>query len=211
MFAPQWLQNVSIWFKQLVLYDTKTFIIIRGWNLICCNQMERNIYNEVLRIRLSTILNPMGDIQVYYTLSSVVAASIAPFRWGWLRGIWPHYHVISAGSGPKTSTSGVRRSTVWDSWRLKLISHEHSEVWICMHQEPKIFCDHFHWQRWNKPLRGRDSSVGRARDSWWGSPGFDSRCGRPLLSGWVSIIWQKSWSSRSVSCVAARKIVRRQS
>ena len=49
--------------------------------------MERNIYNEVVRIRLSTILNPMADIQVDYTLSSVVAASIAPFRWGWLHGI----------------------------------------------------------------------------------------------------------------------------
>ena len=38
---------------------------------------------------------------------------------------------------------------------------------------------------------GRGSSVGRARDSWWGGPGFDSRCGRPLPTGWVgvSIMW----------------------
>ena len=40
-------------------------------------------------------------------------------------------------------------------------------------------------------FRGRGSSVGRARDSWWGGPGFDSRCGRPLPTGWVgvSIMW----------------------
>ena len=38
---------------------------------------------------------------------------------------------------------------------------------------------------------GRGSSVGRARDSWWGDPGFDPRCGRPLPTGWVgdSIMW----------------------
>ena len=29
------------------------------------------------------------------------------------------------------------------------------------------------------------------RDSWWGGPGFDSCCGRPLATGWVgvSIMW----------------------
>ena len=36
-------------------------------------------------------------------------------------------------------------------------------------------------------LGGRGSSVGRARDSWWGSPGFDSRRGRPLPTGWVGV------------------------
>ena len=38
---------------------------------------------------------------------------------------------------------------------------------------------------------GRGSSVGRARDSWLGGPGFDPRCGRPLPTGWVgvSIMW----------------------
>ena len=38
---------------------------------------------------------------------------------------------------------------------------------------------------------GRGSSVGRARDSWWGGHGFDSCCGRPLPTGWVgvSIMW----------------------
>ena len=39
---------------------------------------------------------------------------------------------------------------------------------------------------------GRGSSVGRARDSWWGGRGFDLRCGCPLLtSDWVevSIMW----------------------
>ena len=35
--------------------------------------------------------------------------------------------------------------------------------------------------------RGGGSSVGRARDSWWGGPGFDSRCGRPLPTGWVGV------------------------
>ena len=32
---------------------------------------------------------------------------------------------------------------------------------------------------------------GRARDLCWGGPGLDSRCGRPLSTGWVgvSIIW----------------------
>ena len=58
------------------------------------------------------------------------------------------------------------------------------------------------------------SSVGRALDSWWGGPGFDSRCGRPLPTGWVgvSIMWPaetEAMSPSSVSCVAARKIVRR--
>ena len=40
-------------------------------------------------------------------------------------------------------------------------------------------------------LGGRGSSVGRAPDSWWGGPGFDCRCGRPLPTGWVgvSIMW----------------------
>ena len=35
------------------------------------------------------------------------------------------------------------------------------------------------------------SSVGRARDFWWGGPGFDSRCDRQLPTGWVgvSIMW----------------------
>ena len=30
-----------------------------------------------------------------------------------------------------------------------------------------------------------------AQDSWWEGPGFDSRCGRPLPTGWVgvSIMW----------------------
>ena len=34
-------------------------------------------------------------------------------------------------------------------------------------------------------------SVGGACDSWWGGPGLDSRCGRPLPTGWVgvSIMW----------------------
>ena len=38
---------------------------------------------------------------------------------------------------------------------------------------------------------GRGSSVGRARDSWRGGPGFDPRCGRPLPLGWVdvSLMW----------------------
>ena len=35
--------------------------------------------------------------------------------------------------------------------------------------------------------RGRGSSVGRARDSWSGGPGFDPRCGRPLLTVWVGV------------------------
>ena len=32
---------------------------------------------------------------------------------------------------------------------------------------------------------GCDNAVGRARDSWWGGPGFDSRCGHKLPPGWV--------------------------
>ena len=34
---------------------------------------------------------------------------------------------------------------------------------------------------------GGGSSVGRARDSWSGGPGFDPRCGRPLPTGWVGV------------------------
>ena len=34
---------------------------------------------------------------------------------------------------------------------------------------------------------GCGSSVGRARDSWSGGPEFDSRCGRPLPTGWVGV------------------------
>ena len=34
---------------------------------------------------------------------------------------------------------------------------------------------------------GRGSSVGRARDSWSGGPGFDPRCGRPHPTGWVGV------------------------
>ena len=34
---------------------------------------------------------------------------------------------------------------------------------------------------------GRGSSVGRARDSWSGGPGFDPRRGRPLPTGWVGV------------------------
>ena len=38
---------------------------------------------------------------------------------------------------------------------------------------------------------GGGISVCRARDSWWGDPGFDLHCGRPLPTGWVgvSIMW----------------------
>ena len=44
----------------------------------------------------------------------------------------------------------------------------------------------------------RGSSVGRAPDFWWGGPGFDPRCGRPLPTGWdrshglpaLSRVWQ---------------------
>ena len=38
---------------------------------------------------------------------------------------------------------------------------------------------------------GGSSSGGKAHDSWWGGPRFDSRCGRPLPTGWVgvSIMW----------------------
>ena len=34
-------------------------------------------------------------------------------------------------------------------------------------------------------------SVGRAHNSWWGGPWFDSRPGRPLPTGWVgvSVMW----------------------
>ena len=52
---------------------------------------------------------------------------------------------------------------------------------------------------------GGVSSVGRARDSWWGDLGFDSRSGRPLprlLVGSVSVycdrLRQKSWCSLSL-------------
>ena len=38
-----------------------------------------------------------------------------------------------------------------------------------------------------KRLAGRGSSVGRERNSWWEGPGFDSRCGRPLPTGWVGV------------------------
>ena len=34
---------------------------------------------------------------------------------------------------------------------------------------------------------GRNSSVGRASESWWGGRGIDSRCGRLLPTGWVSV------------------------
>ena len=36
-----------------------------------------------------------------------------------------------------------------------------------------------------------DGSVGKSRNSWWGGPGFDSRCDRPLRTGrvGVSIMW----------------------
>ena len=71
--------------------------------------------------------------------------------------------------------------------------------------------------RWNfltLPVdRGWGSSVGRERDSWRGGRRFDSHCGRPLPNGWVgvSILWPAETEvmvSRSVSCMAARKIVR---
>ena len=60
---------------------------------------------------------------------------------------------------------------------------------------------------------GRGSSVGRARDSWWGGPGFNPRSARPLSNGWVGVSimcpaeTEVMVPSRSVSCVAARKIV----
>ena len=34
---------------------------------------------------------------------------------------------------------------------------------------------------------GGGSSVGRARNSWWGGPGFDPCCGCPLPNGWVGV------------------------
>ena len=55
-------------------------------------------------------------------------------------------------------------------------------------------------------IGGAVSSVGRARDSWSGGPGFDCRCSRPPP---CDRLRQKSWSLSSVSGVAARKIVRR--
>ena len=63
---------------------------------------------------------------------------------------------------------------------------------------------------------GGGSSGGRARDSLWGGRGFDSFCGRPLPIGWVGVSIMRPaetwpWSPRSVSSVAARKIVRHQS
>ena len=54
----------------------------------------------------------------------------------------------------------------------------------------------FHWLRHSTGGRGKgggggDSSVGRARDSWWVGPEFDSLCGCPIPTGCVgvSIIW----------------------
>ena len=59
---------------------------------------------------------------------------------------------------------------------------------------------------------GRDSSVDRARDPWWGGRGFDPYSCQTLSLGWVGVsIMLPSWLPRSVSCVAARKIVRLQS
>ena len=54
---------------------------------------------------------------------------------------------------------------------------------------------------------GGGTSVGRARDSGWGGPGFNPRCGRPLPTGWVgvSILWPAEtevMSPHSVLCVA---------
>ena len=56
----------------------------------------------------------------------------------------------------------------------------------------KIYCKSLGISHlWGGGGGGRGSSVGRARDSWWGGPGFDSRCGRSLPTGWVgvSIMW----------------------
>ena len=61
---------------------------------------------------------------------------------------------------------------------------------------------------------GGSSSVNRARDFCSGGPGFDSSCSCPLSTGWVAVsnrLRQKPWSLRFVSCVAARRIVRRHS
>ena len=60
------------------------------------------------------------------------------------------------------------------------------KVWRVQHSLSyvlSLFHFYFTW--------GRGSSVGRAHDSWWGGLGFDSRCGRPLPTGWVgvSIMW----------------------
>ena len=53
---------------------------------------------------------------------------------------------------------------------------------------------------------GGGSSVGRALDSW-----FDSCCGRPLPTGWVSVSIMWPAETEVMVCVAASKIVRRQS
>ena len=51
--------------------------------------------------------------------------------------------------------------------------------------------------------RGRGSSVGRALDSWWTSPRFDSCGGHPLPIGWVgvSIMWPAETALPALSCV----------
>ena len=63
---------------------------------------------------------------------------------------------------------------------------------------------------------GGGSSVSRVRDFWSGDRGFDPGFGRPIPTGWVGIsIMRQTGTEVMVSplylCVAARKIVRRQS
>ena len=66
----------------------------------------------------------------------------------------------------------------------------------CMINHPKIIINTHRlllllWSISTSPHRlqigGRGSSVGRARDSWWGGPGFDFCCGRTLPTGWVGV------------------------
>ena len=44
---------------------------------------------------------------------------------------------------------------------------------------------------------GQGSSVGRARDSWWGGPGFDTGCVRLLSTGWVSVTVSIMWPAET--------------
>ena len=63
-------------------------------------------------------------------------------------------------------------------------------VLIDPHERPlTLFTSHTHAHIYDKGGGGgrRGSSVGRARDFRCGVPGFDSRCGRPLPTGWVGV------------------------
>ena len=131
-------------------------------------------------------------VSVTKTWDLKTAGNWQQWFWIWQFTAWPPstYMVISHQPYPYMIISHQLHPymiVLYQPYPSTVISHKPYLSTVISHQPyPYMIVSHQPY-----PCMMLGSSIGRARDSWWGGPGFDSRGGRPLPTGWVgvSIMW----------------------